>query len=292
MSETSPKQVRTAGKKVRTLSLLSFQTRLIWFCVLPLVILALFLAITYVYTLQARSDEDAEHQARNVAMAIDQKIGAQMAALQVLASSPLLDDLQRLNEFYVVAQAFHKRFGSHVVLADTSMQMMLYTRQPLGTPLQRLLRPEGRAAAPAALETGSPAVGDMFFGLIAKEPLVAIAVPVIRSKETKFLLISVIATRQFQQRLEEVSFPSQWSLTLLDGKEDVMARRSSPDTENRPSLSSRRFVAKSSITPWSVVLEIPSSVYRAPIFAAAFVLAAAILAATLISVSGRMASKP
>jgi PAS domain S-box-containing protein len=219
-------------------------------------------------------------------MTIDQKIGSQMAAMQVLTSSPLLDDLQRLDEFYVIAQAFYKRFGSHLVLADTSMQMLMNTRQPLGTPLPRLPQPKGNAAAPTALRTGNPAVGDMFFGPIAKEPLVAIAVPVIRNEETKLLLISVIQTSQFQQRLEKVSLPSQWSLTLLDGNEGVMARRSSPDADNSSGRDSRRFVAKSSLTPWSVVLEIPPDVHRAPIFVAACVLAAAILAVTLISVLG------
>ncbi|AFM24531.1 PAS domain S-box protein [Desulfomonile tiedjei] len=286
MSDTSPKQVATPGKKARALSLLSFQTRLIWFCVLPLVVLAMFLAVTYVYTLQTQRNEDAEHQARNVAMAIDQKIGSQMAAMQVLSSSPLLDDLQRFNEFYIVAQAFHRRFGSHIVLADTSMQMLLNTRLPLGTPLPRLPLPKGRAAAPVALETGNPAVGDVFFGPIAKEPLVAIAVPVIRNGATKLLLISVIQTSQFQERLEKVSLPSEWSLRLLDGTEEVMAHRSSPDTDNSSYSDSKRFVAKSSLTPWSVVLEIPADVYRAPLFLATFVLAAAILAVTLISISG------
>jgi len=283
-----------AEKKRQAISLLAFLTRLIWLCVLPLVLLSIYLAINHVRTLQTQRDDEAQHQVRNVATAIDRQVGAQISALQVLAASPLVDDPPRLQEFYNEARAFRESFGGYVILADLSLQMLFYTREPFGAVLPQLPRPRGHAAAPTARETGKPAVGDMFIGPVAKEPLVAVVVPVIRDGRVTFLLLSIVETRQFQQRLDEVSLPEGFSLTLLDGKGEVMARRVRPEI---PGLWSGedppgRFVANSAVSHWSVVLDVPRRVYRTPLIAATAALVAAILAATLVSVlGGRLASR-
>ncbi|MEW6114224.1 MAG: cache domain-containing protein, partial [Thermodesulfobacteriota bacterium] len=282
-----------AARKAKVLSLRAFLTRLIWLCVLPLLLLAIYIAVNHVETLQAQRDEEASDQALNVATAIDRQIKEQIAALEMLAASPLLDDPLRLNEFYNQARVFRESFGGHVILADLSMQMLLHTREPFGAVLPKLPQPSGHAAAPAVLETGKPAVGDMFFGPIAKEPLVAVAAPVIRDDRTRLLLLSIIETRQFQRRLDEVSLRVGWSLTVLDGKNEIMARGSSSEMEGLHSGKepAERFIAKSAVSHWSVVLEVPRSVYRGPIVAATAALAVTILAATLFSVlGGRLAA--
>jgi PAS domain S-box-containing protein len=276
------------------MTLQTFLTRLIWLCVLPLVLLAVYLAANHVQSMQAQFDREAADQARNVATTIDRQLGAQIAALQVLAASPLLDDPPRLNEFYKEASGFRESFGSHVILAGVSMQMILNTRAPFGSVLPKLPRPRGRAAVPIALETGRPAVGDIVRGPIALEPLIAVVVPVRRDGATRNLLLGTIETRQFQQRLDEMAFPPGGILTLLDGTGEVIARRLPPEMKGRPNDEpvERRIVVKSVASSWSVVLEIPRSVYRAPIIAAAAALAAAIMAFTLISVlGGRAASR-
>ena len=227
-------------------------------------LLAIYLAVDNVRTLQASSDEEAEHLVENVATAIDLQIRAQIGSLEVLAASPLLDDPSRLNEFHTEAKAFRKSFGGNVILADLSTQMLFNTHLPFGEALPKLPRPRGHAAVPTMLKTGKPAVGDMFIGKVAKEPLIAIAVPVKRDDKIRFILLSVIETRQFQKPLDEVSLPTGWSLTVLDGKDEVIARRSYSETEASSQVGelSGRFVTKSGVSHWSVVLEIPPSVYR------------------------------
>ncbi|MFA7061883.1 MAG: PAS domain S-box protein, partial [Pedobacter sp.] len=276
------------------MSLKIFLIRLICLCVLPLVLFAVYLAGQHIHTLQAQQDREAENRVRNVATALDHDLGARIAALQVLAASSLMDDPPHVNEFYQEAQGFYENFGGGVILADLTMQMLFNTRVPFGATLPKLPRPKGRAAAPAVLATGKPAVGDMFFGPVAREPLVAVAVPVIRNGQTKGLLLNTIETRLFQQRLSEVALPDGWRLTLLDGRNEVMARRAPPEMMNSPvGMESKGvFVAKLAVSPWSVVLEIPRDIYRKPIVAATTALVAAILAVTLISVmGGRMASR-
>jgi len=166
--------------------------------------------------------------------------------------------------------------------------MLLNTRQPLGAPLPKLPVPRGNAAAKQVLATGEPAVGDMFIGPIAKEPLIAVVVPVKRDGKMQYLLLSTIPTKLIQQRLADLVKPENWSLTLLDGKEEVMARWLPSDTPRQSEAAerSRRFTAKSEVAPWSVVLEIPDEVYWTPVLVTAATLGVAILLVALVSLVG------
>lgn len=281
-------------KRTRALSLNAFLTRLICLSVLPLLILTVYLAFNHIYSMQDQYDRTAAYQARNLVAAIDHRLEAHIAGLQVLADSPLLDDPPRLREFYDGAKGFREAFGGHIILADLSKRMILNTRAPYGAALPSLPEPKGHAAAPVALATGKPAVGDMLFGPVSKESLIAVAVPVVQNGQTKFLLLSTTESRQFQHLVDELAFPAGWSVTLLDGKDEAIAHRLQPG-ENLPSGDGEptmRYVAKSTLAHWSVVLEIPGSVYRAPIIASALSLVWAILLVTLASfLGGRWASR-
>jgi len=66
------------------MSLKSFLTRLIWICVLPLVLLSAYLAVDHVRSLHAQRDLEAANLARNFATSLDHQITARISALQVL----------------------------------------------------------------------------------------------------------------------------------------------------------------------------------------------------------------
>lgn len=293
----SEKNVPDLSNKRQAMSLHAFLTRLIWLCVLPMVLLAGYLAIEHVTSLQSQRDQHAADLVCNVATAIDRHLDARIAGLRVLATSPLVDDPKRWHELYQEAQGFRESFGSHVVFADPSLQMRFNTRVPFGESLPKLPTPKGHAAAPEALETGRPSVGDLFLGPIAKEPLVAVVVPVLREGRTRFLLLSTIEASQFQRSLDQVALPAGWFLTLLDSKQEVIARRVPPGVTAvpvRPANASVKgcFAAPSSVTRWTVVLDIPHAIYRAPAMTAATTLVVAILIVTLISVlGGRLAAR-
>lgn len=270
-----------------------FLSRLIWMCVIPMVALAAYLAISNVQATRAERDLVAKAIATNFSIAVDKDLNARIGALNMLAVSPLLDDPAQWKNLYEEAQGFRQSFGSHVILAGLDMQMLFNTRAPFGAPLPKIPRPKGRAAAPTALETGKPAVGDILFGPVAKEPLVAIAVPAVRDGRAAALLLAIFETRQFQTRLEQVALPSEWSLSLLDGNNDVIARRAPEGMDSAVDVDAAgRFAVKLHESEWSVVLEIPRHAYRAPLIKAGVALAAAILVATLVSVIGaRLASR-
>jgi len=269
------------------LSLRSFLARLIWLCVLPLVLLAAYLAVDSVRTAQAERDLAAANLAKNFATAIDRSLNARIGALRMLALSPFADQPAHWKDLYAEAQGFHQSFDSHVILADRELRMLFNTRVPFGTDLPKLPRPEGRAAAPAALETGQPAVGDTFFGPVAREALVAIAVPGLREGKSAFVVLTIVETRHYQNRIDELALPAGWSLALVDGKGATIARRTPHGLDHAADIDvARRFVAESEMSPWSVVLEIPRAIYYAPQVTAATALAVAVLGATVAGVLG------
>jgi PAS domain S-box-containing protein len=279
---------------IRSLSLNSYLTRLIWLCVLPLLFLAVYLAVNHVQTLKNQRERDAVGRVLSVASTIDSQLRAHIAGLQLLAESPLIDNPPRLHEFYKEALAFRTSYGGHIILADLSTQMILNTRVPFGTSLPKLPVPKGHAAVPLVLATGKPAVSDMFYGPIARQPLVAVVAPIIRNNRIKFFLVNTFEVRQFQHILDELLLPAGSSVTVLDGKNGVIVHSRPPGFKDRTvdSASPHRFSTRSAITHWSVVLEVSRSVYRASIIAAIATLAAAILAATLVSIlGGRLAGR-
>lgn len=264
----------------------SFLVRLIWLCVLPLLLLAAYLAVDTVSAARRQRDLEATNLARNFVTAIDQGLRARIGALNILAVSPLIDDPARWEDLYREAQGFRRSFDSHVILADAQMQMRFNTRLPFGAALPPLPRPKGQAAAPTALATGQPAVGDMFIGPTTGTPLVAIAVPSLRDDRLPLLLLTVVDTALYQRRIEQLSVPEGWSLALVDGKGEAIARSVAGPDAAPAGDDARRFVVRSEVSPWSVVLEIPGSAYRAPLISASLVLGLAVVAATLTGALG------
>jgi two-component system, sensor histidine kinase and response regulator len=285
----APADPGEAHPKPAGMPLATFLTRLIWLCVLPLLILAVWLAADSVLTRRAERDREAANLASNVAAAVDRDLEARIGALGMLAESPLLDDPARWPDLYREALGLYRSFGTHVVLADagTPMRMLLNTRVPLGTALPVLPRPSGQAAAPAALATGRPAVGDLFRGPIADQPLVAIAVAAPRAGKPAYVLLATCETGLFRKLLDRVALPAGWSLDLRDSRGESIARRAPPGLDSERDVDADgRFVVRSQVAPWSVVLEIPRDVYRAPLISAGIALAAGLLGATLVGVLG------
>ena len=273
-------------KRIKSISLSHFFLRLTFWSVLPILLISILLATNQIYHLKKINDESAANLADNVMAAIDRQIETQIAALQMLATSPLLDETPDLSRFYNEASSFHHNFVGHVILADLSTQMIFNTRLPFGVELPKLPQPKGRAAAPTVIESYKPAVGDMFLGPIAKEPMIAVVVPVIRTGKIRYLLLSIIPTSHFQQSLDSVTLPAGFSLSVLDGMNTVMAVHSQHATFRNTAgqKPSNRLRISSAITPWSVELKGPGTLYSKPVMGAFTVLFSAILVVMLMSI--------
>jgi two-component system cell cycle sensor histidine kinase/response regulator CckA len=282
------------GNRRAGLPLRVYLRRLIWLCMLPVVLLASYLAFDNVRKVRAADDRASERLASQIASAVDLSLQARMDALSALSRSPLLDDTQRLADFHRAAQAVRRTFGGEVVLADLSGQMLVHTAYPFGNALPTLPRPGANAAVPKALASGGPAVGDSFIGPLAKMRLVAIAAPVGPAGNPHRVLLNIVDMRQLQQVVDQVSLPQGWSVSIRDGANEVLVARPLPASSPQASgdEGGARLVVASKISPWSAVLVSSAESRMAPVLAAAQALGIAILGATLVGLlAGTYASR-
>ncbi len=237
---------------------------LIWLCMAPLILLSVWLSWGHLKELEEKHLREAGNLARTFAWTCDRHLDARLKALKLLALSPLVDDAQRWPELYHEAQGLQQSFGTHVTLADEQGRMLFNTRLPYGSALPVLPVNQASNGLSKALQSGRPQVGDIVYGPLVKRPLVNVVVPVLREGQPKRLLIAAFETDSFQARIDQLALPAGWSIALLDGAGADIARRSPPGLVSaRDVAEEHRFVVKSDLSAWSVVLEIPQGVHAA-----------------------------
>ncbi|MBL8489850.1 MAG: hypothetical protein JNM82_03630, partial [Rhodocyclaceae bacterium] len=283
--------LRGSPASVPSVSVPVLLSRLVWLSLLPLVLVVLWLAADGFLIRWRDSDRDATHLVSNIAAAIDGNLQSRLWALGVLAQSPLVDDPARWPEFYREAQGYRQQFGSHVLLIDAGNSTLFNTRAAYGTRLPPLPRPQGFAAVPTAFAEKRPAVGDLFVGNLARQPMVALAVPVERDGRVPYVLMSALESGQLEARLARVSLPPGWALVLRDGTGQTIAETAAAGGP-APAADDREFVVKSRLAPWSYTLRIPAASHRGDLVVAGAVLAAAVLGTLAMGILGvRSASR-
>jgi len=254
-------------------------TRIIWLCMFPLFLFAAILAILQIREIHQDHIDKASLLAKNVVLYTDNAINSRIKALRMLATSPLVDDVSKWNDLYLEAQGFYRSFGNHVVITDGNKppQLLLSTRRPFGTKLPVVKGSSGRLAGPIAMRTGKPAVSDLFDGPVDNQPLIGIAVPVIREGKSKFAILTVLSPEFFQDQIARVSLPPGWHLALKDAQDKTIAQLNQP-TEGK---WTSHVIADSTVSNWKVEVEIPPVAHWRPMISAGIALAAILLGATL-----------
>ncbi len=262
-------------------------SQLVWIAVGPLLLVGAVLAFLDVQRVRKELEAQAAERASALAIATDNALRSRTRGLQMLAASPVIDDPAQRAEAYRLAGTFVTGYGAHVILADRQLQMLFNTRAPLGASLPGLPRVQGRAAAPLALETGLPAVGDTFEGPVAKTQLVAIAVPVMRDGAARYLLLTTLETRQFQRYLDELQLPAGWGASLHDSQGRVVISRGHGTDVSATAPEPGAFRAGRALTraPWTAHVDIPAHALASPMQKAALGLGAALLLTTISGVA-------
>lgn len=253
--------------KERIVSLKSFLTGVMCACSLPLAALAIYLGVYHVRTVNDQVDRQAGRLAKNISTIVDHDIEIQIERLRTVAISPLLDDPPNLEDFHREARSFHENFGSHIGVTDSSMKIRAHSAQEPGTPLPTLKNSQDDLAASRALSSGKPAVGNLVFGPVVGRLVVAVAMPMNRNGTHQFVIFNVLEQDHVKSILDKLTIPIGIRATVLDGKDDVIAFRNTIESDGTSYEKEhlRRFQVKSGIAPWSVLVEIPQSVYRAPV---------------------------
>ncbi len=281
------RRLATPAASARSPALPGYLRRLIWLSLLPPLVLALAMAVDSMRQLRARDDAAAAQLARQVAERVDAYLQQRVLALLVLAESPLLGDPAQWAAFHRSAQVFRTQLGSDVILADAEGRMLLHSGRPFGEPLPRIARPSGRAAAPEAMATGAPVIGDAVKGPFNDEMFVGVVVPVRRDGGMRGVLFTPVAARLLKEMVDTTPVPPGWRLTLLDG---LGQRMGAAPAASAPLAADagHRFEAGTRQARWTVVLDIDPAVRAAPLWRTGLGLAAALVMAALVALwSGR-----
>jgi len=209
------------------MTLRSHLITLVLVAVLPLLV---FSAI--VLGLAADSERDATERGlratgRAVGTAVDHALDNVISALEVLATSGLLDAGDLPGFRGVAVRALEGQHGwLSVSVVDSEGRQVLNTLRPTGTDLPP---PADAATVAAVLARRVPVVSDLISGDLPDRAHVVVAVPVLRDGSLRGALLTALDATTLAHVLEAQQLPRAWAAGIVDGRGVVVAR--SPDAQ-------------------------------------------------------------
>ena len=165
---------------------------------------------------------------RGLALSIEKDLQARIAVLQVLARSRALAEgnleVFRLQAEAVIAEQFP---GSSILVLRPDGQQEMNTRLLPGTALPARIE---MGTIRQVLATGQPAVSDVFVGVVAKQSLVSIDVPVKRADGTIVHILSLNPPFDaFADTIRRQRLPATWLAAVVDRQGVTVTRSRDPD---------------------------------------------------------------
>ncbi|TGD99404.1 ATP-binding protein [Methylobacterium nonmethylotrophicum] len=180
----------------------------------PAVAITLLLGQRLITAEQARLQDATAASNADAVERIDRFLAGQIAMLRALASSPVFEtkDFARFDQ---QARELASLEGTHIILRDRSGQEIVTTRAPLGASQPRLARED----ADHSFAVQGPAVSNLLLDAVTGRHAVRVGVPVIRSGETVYVLLSHIPAAHLGGLLAQagIAQPSFGSLVDRDG---------------------------------------------------------------------------
>lgn len=186
--------------------------------VVPGILFAGVLLHRYAQAERAQYELQSVGVARSAAAVLEVEVTGLQRALQALTTSKFLQDGD-LAGFYEQAQQVKAAVGSDIGLRSLDGQQLVNTRVPWGTVLPAT---PFEVDAEAIAKKG-PVVTDVFNGVIAQRPLVAIVVPVIYGGEARYLLHISSDTERFYNIIKSV-VPAGWLIGVGDRRGTYVTR--------------------------------------------------------------------
>jgi signal transduction histidine kinase len=272
---------------------------------LPL--LGLLGAGAWVYVQQARAEDERQTllTARRLAATVDRELASFTGMLAALATSPVLldGDLERLHR---QASSIVPEDGV-IVLRDRTGRQLINTLFPVGAPLPATRPPAVRDADDCVIRTRAVCASNLYVGTTDPQPYVLLNAPVFRNGEIAYTLNIAFRARHLAGVLAQAVPSAQWSASLFDARNIVIARSRDHDrfvgqaatsrlTSNATGLESAfRAVtldgdpvwAAQVLLPnwgWRVAVGVPQAVLDVPLRRSALYLAAFALLAVVLSV--------
>jgi len=228
--------------------------------------------------------------ARALSLALDKDFEARVAALKTLAQSERLHagDLKSFYDESKRVVPVHEGADA-IVLVDSAGRQVANTRRPFGESLSQYSDP---VFIKTVIESGRPAVSNLFTTRVVQRPVISIGVPVVVDGATKYALTMSLSPAFIQRLLEHQAIPSHWLSTIIDANKVIVARTKDMDrllgktaspsltaksAENsegwwigQPFGSENSYVAhrRSSFSGWTVAIAVPVSAVNRPLWQA------------------------
>lgn len=220
----------------RSLSLRGLLVTLVLVCVLPAVIVSVWLTSTVYRLKQTQVEQQAAVLASTIMGEVERDMSAIESALKVLATAPEL----QAGDF----AAFHRRASDalsqgiviNYILTDREGRQKLNTLVPWGTALPTTGTP-GQLAA--VFTQQRPVLTDLFMGPVSGKPVIAMGVPVVVSGEVVYSLNVGLSPDRLSHIASRQPLREGWLVAVLDQDGTIVGR----------SRDSQRFVGQQAVPP-------------------------------------------
>jgi PAS domain S-box-containing protein len=164
--------------------------------------------------------------ARALMQAIDRELASAQAAMKALATSPNLDRPD-LRAFYAQAtDVLHSRPGNVLLLLDDNLQQVVNTHMPFGAALPMHGNP---VELQRVIDSGRPAVSDLYVGPTVQRLLTSVDVPVRRGGRVLYVLSMQYFGERLGEILERQQVPAHATATIYDSVGRIIwSNRGSP----------------------------------------------------------------
>jgi two-component sensor histidine kinase len=232
---------------------------------------------------RASATRVAQDTAASIRDIVDREIGAMTTTLRVLSTSGFL----RSGDF----AAFHARAtdalegtGNYVILAADDGMQLLNTRVPYGSALGTI---SDLSTVERALADDRVYVSDLFYGSVAKQYVVNVALPVILDDGARAVLVMTRNADSLDAVLRQLKLEPGWSGALIDRKGSVIASTGDEVTGQPASFLATGVSAEIPVTPvtffgrsgemvlalrranesgWRAAASVPAAVIEAPLW--------------------------
>jgi hypothetical protein len=170
---------------------------------------------------RAREVRDSLATAHAMAASVDAELSGIKSALFALASSPYLetDDFAAFHR--QASAALKEQELANIALLDASLRQQLNTFRPYGEPLPAQGNPEQLRLV---FTTGRPVVTDLFVGPVARQPLIAVGVPLRRNGTVRYVLGAAVTPERLASILRLQQLPPDWVGAIFDSTGTIVAR--------------------------------------------------------------------
>lgn len=189
---------------------------------LPMILFALISLAVLVENQQYDEKQKLDQAALALARDMEQLLLSRTGVLVAIAStdSARADDVAAV--YKLAARLVARNPALHAIgLIDANGRILFNTLEPYGKKLPDTL---SRDSALRVIETKRPQVSKAFYGVISREMVTALGVPLFVNNTARYSLRVIIPVADLNRILRQQYFPSSWSAALRAGHVPIVTR--------------------------------------------------------------------